>query len=741
MSGASGPYLVKRLKAPKDTDLHSASTAELGMAAAKDSALRVRRFETRRLRSDDDGLPDIALAHAIIPGKRECSVSEIQKALLHLCDAVESELRLGTDQTDILILIGKDANSVDALYFRGHPVFRGQPVNRDAILSLADKLDRNDSRTALLNIALGQLPGLAELWVIDEQGDQCQAVSEAADTLLDSLLTANRPVAAWRTSYFMPVRVEEGAILAGWTPKEAPDQDEINYFLESANRLVGKGQEGNLQSWVHKVEPERALIVNNALYGDAGLAAPVTAVRLHQFGGSEFTTLLEWEFAAATSCPKVAVLWRRYLEEQSAPWSFAQLLDFHAQARFIKHHYAHEVIVGRDRKAISLCLGEMTIDKDKNTMHDLLGKIVPLAGITPIADSRDRAFALASVVLDGGQDHTGNLDPLLAQLACADDYSPFGFYDDAFARAEYEASQYRRFWSKGSCFFATGHSFSMLGFRQDQTEIANSRTSFAERKIHAEHMPTIYWRIFMLCLFQQLAVDDIGTQLARHTNWYGLEGVLRNLRRDWITLRVGRWLARVSNELQGEELYAMMRKMQQIDADAASLDRKLADLDGVYTLEREELSVSKEKGEKRRTHFLELIALPAVIFIAAREITYTGGNVYSESAAHELEHVMRFMGLQNQFYSLVSLSLILCLFVWSYLYGLPGGLRGGLKWGSAVWKWVIITTLIVASVSMAYRQPPFRQTTQKEEATKFTPPVVPAAGEPAQRLVPRVQGS
>lgn len=617
-----------------------ATLTTAGKAPALDKgALHVRLFETGRKRAGDDGLPSLALAHAKLPEAWPTGEGDQRKALVALCGAVETKLVLAEDASDLLILGGGDADKVRALYFRG------KPAARKAITAIAQKLSTPESKSARLYIALGRHPDIVELWVIDSAGDQAKEMSELANCLLDQLLTANRPVAAWRTHYFMPVTAPASALAEGWSPAPEPEDVERNYFLEAANRVIGKG-EGALESWQFQdaglALSQKQLIVTNPIYQSEELKADLTALRFHRFGKDGQTALLEWEVCYESDYPKKPALWQRYLDEAGGGWTLARLLDFHAQARFIKHHYQRET---------SVKLGDKVMNHEsKLTMLDLLRTIAPLPRAAPVENGRDRAFAFSSVILDGGPEKEGALDPLQASLACVDDYAPFGFYDNEFARDEYRASQYRRFWSWGTRYFATSHSFAMLGFRQDHDSIERGGKGFSEDKVHGLHMPQMYRRMFLLCLFQQLALDDVGGALSKHADWSRKEEDLRLLRRQWIDLRAARWFTRVSTELQGEELYAHMRKAQQIDDDAEFLNRKLADLEGIYEL-------AKEKASKRRTQLLELVGLPFAIFIVIREILYTGLDEYPEAPARLFESLMECAHLQNPFYALMAVSL------------------------------------------------------------------------------------
>ncbi len=635
------PHVPATPIAPWDklpTTLLSAATAAASMASVKYAAgtLRTRLFETGRLPREDVALPSLALAHATLPPGWPRDDGDQRVALFGLCDHVERSLGLEADASDVLILGGADAASVSALYFRGHAAARA------AISAMAQAIGQPDRKSARLHIALGRHPDLVELWVIDTFGGMAKDMRALADGLLDTLLTANRPVAAWRAQYFMPVTAPASALGKGWMPAPAPGAAERNYFLEAANRVIGKG-EGAMESLDYAITPEPlTLTLTSPACTDPALAAPLIALRLHRFGDAARTALIEWVVEVDSARPAVPVLWQRYLEDGGSGWSLARVLDFHAGARFIKHHYQRD-------EALTLC-GKTMDHAGGQTMLDLLRTIAPLAGAELVENGRDRAFAFASVILDGGPDSDGALDPLQASLACVDPYAPSGFYDNGFAQDEYRASQYRRFWSTGTRFFATSHSFAMLGFRQDHDAIARGGTGFAESPVHALHMPAMYRRMFQLCLFQQLALDDVGGGLSKHADWSGREAELGSLRRLWIDLRAARWFTRVSTELQGEELYAHLRKAQQIDDDADVLDRKLADLEGIYELAR-------EKARKRREQFLEFVGLPVGIFLVFREMMYTGLNEYPEAPAYLFEGMMKGADLKNPFFALVALSL------------------------------------------------------------------------------------
>jgi hypothetical protein len=268
---------------------------------------------------------------------------------------------------------------------------------------------------------------------------------------------------------------------------------------------------------------------------------------------------------------------------------------------------------------------------------------------------------------------------------------------------------------------ATSHSFAMVGHRQDFDAIKAKTMSFTESLVHKEHMPTMYRRIYLLTLFQQVGLDDIGERLAEKAEWGDETETLRRLRRLWVNMNAARWFTRISSELQGEELYALMRRAMNIDEEVSIIDKKLADLEEIYEIDLEKKEKQRENKEKeheklehRRNKVVELIVLPAAVFIAFREIMFTGRDEYNDSFAHIYESFLTYFIKLNSFYTLVGCSLILSSCVWCYISGYFDDIksqRGISRWVNRIlakkWRFLFVIFLICGAFSLAITQPQF----------------------------------
>jgi hypothetical protein len=693
-----GTFLPYVLHAKKQTKLLAEADFQVTLSTVAGAELRYSRLFTTG-RKDAVGPHDLSAASraarekhrnfhgpvlalgffTITAGTPAKDQDDDRRNLIAMCQEIEKEQDLAPDSADMLILAGLEPDKPQAIYFRGGP------ENRNVLIACVEKLAKPDALSSQLKIFFGTHPNFTEMWIFDEKKDLTETIHTAADDLLDALLTANRPVADWRASYFAPVEVNQTLDPCQWLLVQELQADERNYIRQSAHKILG-GENG-LQTWEFVGPHNTKLCVHNANYGLSPINAKLAAIRLHKFGGDDLSGILEWELSAPIpdepfKPEKKANLWQRYLvEPNKAIWPFAQLIDFLAEARFVKHHYEHETTDFAKEK-ITLKFSTQAKDPifEKNNGVDilhLLPQSVADSGITLLKNGDDRARVCTSVILDGRMAPNQRLDSLLASLNAVDGYAPSGFYDEIFADVEFTASQYSRFWNKGTCFMAAGHSFTMLGFRHEADAIARGEASFVELKIHKEHMPHQYHRLYLLTLFQLQGLDDIGRRIADGMPWKNKADGLRELRKCWVDLRAARWFHSVSTQLQGDELYALMQSQMKIAEEVKLTDRKIKDLQEIYALEAEikagqaakeaeGLAAITKAGqevqkalEHRREKLIEWFGIPIAVLIALRELAYTGGDVYADSWTHPIEWVMKLICMHNSMWAMLVFALVI----------------------------------------------------------------------------------
>lgn len=661
-------------------------------AAAKETHKhrKHRLFTTERTNDRIEDRETLLLAHFRGAGREDGSndaANQHKMVALAALAAKEAGLR-ADDNADLLVLAGDDG-APTRLYLRAS--HGRHDLLCDWFLAFSEK----DGPGLWLDRAWGSLPGVVELWLDAPSScvDAQKALCEAADGLLDLLLIGNRPVAQWRCHFLAPITPKAPA--RGVAPPalhwnvEQPDSQERSYFLPQAERLLG-GEDG-LRSWQapkpdklpiaaatisavsamrgQAPKPDKlSIAVESPLY-ETPLECPVEVVRRHQFGrpSPHSAQLLEWVLQppapekstsdttrADTPAPRAQAWWRYLYDQQPSAWPLAKLIDFLAEARFVTRQYDH--FAGPEKKPVKAFLVRSTgtgsehielrspsakVDGPNtlNLVTSLL-EAVDAQGFKANAQGDDRARVIVSMVLEGGQPAQGAMERALALVNTVDPYSRAGFYDGSFAAEEFHASQYRRFWSQGSHFMATDHSFSFVGYRQCGDSDPKAR-SFAEKYIHPSHMNAMYRRLFLAVTFQHLALNDIGQRAARGSDWSRRLDEIAALRSDWVAARITRWFARVSTQVQGNELYLHLRAQAKIDANAADLDDQLEDLEAV-------VEHAHEKRSERTRNAIEIFGLPIATMLATKELTSFEADKEVVSLKPTIEHLDKLVKVHNE---------------------------------------------------------------------------------------------
>ena len=614
-AAARAAYIAQQKTAeslPADQDALQAAREAIG------GAIRLRVFATNRRLKDD---PELILVHAP------------ERYRLVLEDAIYADRwQNGTDRLDrrldILALYQRDGvreASLARIEFRGSaehlPLFEEILVPERRRAWMTDRLDAR----AVVNDAL-------QCRFADRSGTENTALSALADHLLDHLLIGNRPLRAWRTSFLQPLRLanperledERRVLLDTAVSPVAPgltrsfaDPEERSYFLSHLRRHIVPTQEEVGES---AADGDRSLdtvllsfeIKSTPLYlritrsdGAPPCRQRIRAQYLHLFTAQ--CLVFEWVMDDETDEPMPPDadgrelrdderLWYEYLRwtETTGP-ALADLLDLNYYARFVYSSFVAEKEEKRARVDLlddaDRELGTLELWRDVSADQPCCGWFAALLREGPgrfcggiINSSRlallsdDRARVLSSVVAAGGPPTlaatTDAFDAMLARLRMVDPFGRGFAYDAAFARDELRQGSYRRFAGFGTHYGISPHSFACLTFG-----------SYGRRVVHANHMRTMYRRMFLLTVFYrailQALAHDISaalgtTQGARER---GLSGTYLALRPQLLTFTNLLWFPTVSSQVQGVELFNQVQAQAGLSAEYALIEKEIADTD------------------------------------------------------------------------------------------------------------------------------------------------------------------
>jgi hypothetical protein len=524
--------------------------------------------------------------------------------------------------------------------------------------------------------------------LMDHAGQACDRLADAA---IAAFIGGARPVAAWRTSFFVALEDDGGAIRERLDRKLAPcDANGIKrvkferpgtYWLPEVREMIAPGAAGGhgtavsgqtFRSWSVTPPPGAKVKVAGGNYSRT-LELPVTAIAIHANPGR--TVLLEWTVEHSISLPEEpdGCWWRQATNAPVATgrdgtaersWSLAQVVDFNAEARILlQEDYPRATVLKNGSEASITCALQGFLESadnappgspppdqasrrsdNRNTGGNrrglagfTVGSIVEVLmhhalkldkhGMPPFIQLTDqRARVLTSIILEGPQPQgafADSLDPVLARISTVDPYGRRHAYDDSFSReTEFAAASYRRFWSWGSHFMASPHSFAFVGYRHHDLidkpdgKGDKARPSFAEKEIHGQHMAGIYARLYRVFLaieanLREMAMElaDFETRLAEGDVYSGTRDIsgaeldeLTGLRHrlDSLTDRLQR--ADFSSQVQGRELTELLRRQTGVMEGWRELDARIR-------LVEEQWNRQSQRAAERRAKVLSVSGL------------------------------------------------------------------------------------------------------------------------------------
>ncbi|GEM_PF-6837925 len=452
---------------------------------------------------------------------------------------------------------------------------------------------------------------------LDEGGRRHVLDDEFVDRLIVELWGGNRPVLGWRSHFFQILRRPGGPLSYDYQCVEAIDacRTEQIYFLHhlqailapAAPQKIGdqKDDEEKVKAWLNDDKILRSFAfrwewlvrrqfrfrVTRAGDYPHGFSLPLSALRVHFL--RDDLVAVEWEVGEPLSAAAEQLLdqrlWCRLFCPQwtAATLPLAQVIEANGRLRQCYSPYASasetsifvELIEGEKASlAASLDYGAVVSERPLDGWFRCVAKLAldPFGiGIEqldrPFGDAGanprfglvmdERARIVSSIVLEGvwaprTKAATERFTQLRARLHTADPYDNGFYYAPDFSREELEKGSYPRFAEWGSFYSVSSHSFVYCG-------IAGR---YAMNPIHSDHMARPYRRMFLLAFFYQTALESFSRDIAQLTRDIPLDDLarfnrkLKPLRQKFIRFANGLWFDEVTPQIQGIELFAMMRE-------------------------------------------------------------------------------------------------------------------------------------------------------------------------------------
>jgi len=228
-------------------------------------------------------------------------------------------------------------------------------------------------------------------------------------------------------------------------------------------------------------------------------------------------------------------------------------------------------------------LGEVTegLDKPATWFGKLIEKycLEDLSDGLKINDIRivgdDRSRVCGSIVMAGDQPCEGDgVRPLLDRLRMMDEWGPGWFYDQAFAAGQLDHGYYSRFADFGSHYVVSDHAFCFLGFGD-----------YPLKTIHKNHMANIYRPIFWLFPLWSAMADSFSRRVGRaldHIHKNDVSEGFASLKEKLTIFRNNLLFSRVSSQVQGRELFDLMRKVSPVPDELESLEEQVGRIGDYY---------------------------------------------------------------------------------------------------------------------------------------------------------------
>ncbi|MBK8906682.1 MAG: hypothetical protein IPM60_01865 [Rhodospirillales bacterium] len=554
---------------------------------------------------------------------------------------------------------------------------------------LVEALLRPDTRRELglerLTIEISGIDAVS-CRLTDALGSESRALSRLADWLLDDLLTGNRPLRAWRTSFLQPLRFRDKErfrrlrrellreddrlrTASGATGFKLvrPDDEERAYFLLQLRPHIvpirdrdeippgEDGRDATLLSF-ERTDTKLSLRLTRADY-DQAIAHDIVSVRLHLF--AENCLVVEWTLAWEAvedeeerrrgDPEEHRRLWRLYLERlpQAAP-SLAAVLDLNRHARFVYSSYEAKEVSGNDAMKKRTLIRLMADGQVAAALNHAAGVSIrqpfepwfrvflqnALGAHVEPEDfegehidllSDDRARVISSVVAWGRQP-TGEAGTEAFRCLRARLHM-VEEYDSGWP---YDPGFSETELEQGSYarFNAGGTWFGI----SSHSFVCLTFGDFGRKVVHGTHMACVYRRMFVLTLLHAAALQafasDIPKSLEAWTPGERLPDAYRRLRPVFLRFTNLLWFHRVSSQVQGVELFERMQQQAGLEREYGRIQQEIADTDSYW---QEESEIRREE----RMRALTLLGIPFAVMLALYGLRGKPGSKDGSEPTHD----------------------------------------------------------------------------------------------------------
>lgn len=216
----------------------------------------------------------------------------------------------------------------------------------------------------------------------------------------------------------------------------------------------------------------------------------------------------------------------------------------------------------------------------------------------------DRARICASIVMAGKQPSVGaGVRPLLARLHMMDEWGEGWPYDEAFSSNELQAGYYTRYANLGSHYVASDHAFCFLGFGD-----------YPLKPIHNNHMQELYKPIFWLIPFYSAMYDSLSRRIheALQKTTPNKSAIdFTSLKEKLTRFRATLLYDRVSSQVQGRDLFALMYGSPPAADEIKQLEDQMSHMESYYSNQR-------DIAAENRIRFLTSTGVVLVLFSAMK---------------------------------------------------------------------------------------------------------------------------
>lgn len=550
-------------------------------------------------------------------------------------------------------------HEVMAVHTRGGTMaavdYHGPSANRDMVAELLSEGVRASWGMARLALSGGPKRGCT-FGATDILGTESAVIEAVADRLLANIMGLNRPILGWRTSFLVPLTLGDddfSRIPFGKFAPLVPGKQEQAYFAQHCRDRLASGalpQQGEYLRSYEVPLPTSAVPwhLTIATGGEAStyLTLPIHALRLHALSNNAL--LVEWlvggedeqrlrgfdltgtDADASDKHPAVET-WAQILAVKgldtcagslagiAGAWAtLGQVIEANFRARYLFSTFAeglwgqedsHSRVELRDANSIT-GVTERGHLVQSSPLEGYAGQLLKqaLGTVSPAFFCDERALVFTSVVgacappdLENARKRFWHLRERLSLVEAAGTGAP---YDPAYSAEELRECSYGRFVSMGSFYATTEHSFSFLGFG-----------GFSRDVIHDGHTRTIYRRLFLIVQFHALILSSMTRDASRleEASVAVLARKLSQAREALLRFTATVWFPAVTTQIQGRELFDLMRGRSTIDREFQLLTDQLDRAEAWVTGLARESEAAIERDQNALLYAVTALSLPLAV--------------------------------------------------------------------------------------------------------------------------------